>query len=159
MEITIRRAVEADYDELCKLWDEVDRLHRQRLPDIFRKPDGPVREWDYFIELLADENTAIFLAEQSGELVGFIHVLVAQTREHPLLVPRRFAVVDNLVVAERARRQGVGSLLIEEAEGWARKHNLSSIELTVYEFNQGAIALYEMTGYETLFRRMTKTLE
>jgi GNAT superfamily N-acetyltransferase len=159
MEIIIRRAVESDYDEVCRLLDQVDRLHRQHLPAIYRRPDGPVREWDYFAGLLADENVGIFLAELAGELVGFIHVLSAQAREIPILVPRRFAVIDNLVVTEPARRQGIGSLLIEEAENWAREHSLTTIELTVYEFNQGAIALYEKTGYETLSRRMTKSLD
>jgi ribosomal protein S18 acetylase RimI-like enzyme len=139
--------------------DEVDQLHRQRLPYIYRQPVGPVREWDYFAGLLADENVGIFLAELAGEPVGFIHVMTAQTRELPLLVPRRFAVIDNLVVTEHARRLGIGSLLMEQAELWAQEHGLTTIELTVYEFNQGAIALYERTGYETLFRRMSKMLE
>jgi ribosomal protein S18 acetylase RimI-like enzyme len=159
MEIIIRRAVEADYEQLCLLWDEVDRLHRQRLPAIFRRPDGPVREWAYFAGLLTDENVGLFLAQAEGELLGFIHVVVAQAREIPLFVPRRFAVIDDLVVSEPARRQGIGSLLIEQAEDWARERALTTIELTVYEFNQGAIALYEKTGYETLSRRMTKSLE
>jgi diamine N-acetyltransferase len=158
MEIMIRRAVEADYDELCRLWEEVDRLHRQHLPVIYRRPEGPVREWDYFIGLLADENVGIFLAELAGELVGFIHVMTAQAREIPLLVPRHFAVIDNLVVTEHARRQGIGSLLMEQAEGWARERGLTTIELSVYEFNQGAIGLYEKTGYTTLLRRMIKSL-
>ncbi len=166
MELTIRNAVQADYrnavqadyEPLCRLWDEVDRLHRQHLPHVYRRPDGPVREWAYFAGLLRDENYALFLAEAAGALVGFVHVLTAQSREIPLLVPRRFAVVDNLVVTESARRQGVASMLVEQAEGWAREQDLSEIELTVYEFNRGAIALYEKTGYETLFRRMRKSL-
>jgi GNAT superfamily N-acetyltransferase len=159
MEIIIRRAIEADYQQLCRLWDEVDRLHRQRLPYIFRRPEVPVREWNYFAGLLADEDVGIFLAELAGELVGFIHVLVAQARELSIFVPRRFAIVDNLVVTESSRRLGIGSLLMEEAEGWAREHGLTTIELTVYEFNQGAIALYEKTGYEKLSRRMIKSLD
>lgn len=159
MEIIIRRALEADYDPVCRLLDEIDRLHRQRLPYIFRRPVGPVREWDYFAGLLADEDVGIFLAELAGELVGFIHVLVAQAREFPIFVPRRFAIVDNLVVTESFRHLGIGSLLMEEAENWAREHGLTAIELTVYEFNQGAIALYEKMGYETLSRKMSKSLD
>jgi len=159
MEIIIRSAVEADYGKVCRLLEEVDRLHLQRLPAIYRRSDGPVREWEYFAGLLEDENVGLFLAELAGELVGLIHVLVAQARELPLLVPRHFAVIDNLVVTEHARRQGIGSLLIEQAECWARERGLTTIELTVYEFNQGAIALYEKAGYETLLRRMSKKLE
>ena len=159
MEILIRKAVESDYDALCLLWDEVDLPHRQRLPDIFRPPVGPVRERDYFLGLLADENVAIFLAEQASKPVGFLHALEAHSWDIPILVPRRYAIIDNLVVTERARRQGIGRLLMEEAEDWARKRGLKTVELTVYEFNLGAIALYEGMGYENLHRRMSKKLE
>jgi len=159
MEIIIRNARETDYAALCRLWDEVDLLHRQRLPAIFRPPDGPVRERDYYLGLLADENVAIFLAEQAGEPVGFVHVLEARSWDLPILVPRRFAIIDNLVVTGRSRRQGIGRLLMEEAEDWARQRGLTTVELTVYEFNRGAFALYEQMGYETLHRRMSKKLE
>ncbi len=158
MKIIIRKAVEADYEPLCRLWDEVDLLHRQRLPAFFRRPEGAVREWEYFTGLLADEEVGIFVAEIAGELLGFVHALAVQTREIPVLVPRRYAAIDNLVVTEHARRQGIGRFLMKAAEDWARERGLATVELTVYEFNQGAIKLYEKLGYETLFRRMSKSL-
>jgi hypothetical protein len=66
MEIGIRKAAVDDYHFLCELFDEVDGLHRDNLPHIFQKPDGAVREQDYFLELLADEDTALFVAEAGG---------------------------------------------------------------------------------------------
>jgi len=41
--MNIRPATIDDDEQLCGLFDEVDRLHREALPNVFRKPDGPTR--------------------------------------------------------------------------------------------------------------------
>ena len=43
MELHIREATTTDYEALCMLFDEGDALHREHLPHVFRKPEGPVR--------------------------------------------------------------------------------------------------------------------
>ena len=62
-EIIIRQATAEDYDALCAIIDEVDTLHRDRMPHIFQKPPGPVRDREYILGLLADENVGLFVAE------------------------------------------------------------------------------------------------
>ena len=47
MDLTIRKAVPDDYDALCEIVDEVDRLHREHLPHIYCKPEGPVLEREF----------------------------------------------------------------------------------------------------------------
>jgi ribosomal protein S18 acetylase RimI-like enzyme len=42
---------------------------------------------------------------------------------------------------------------------WARAQGAVEVELTVYEFNEPAIAFYTSLGYETSSRRMSKRLE
>jgi hypothetical protein len=76
MEVSIRKATAEDYPALCKLFDEVDALHRGNLPHIFQKPNGPVREHDYYLGLIADESVGLFVAQVGGELVGFVHSVI-----------------------------------------------------------------------------------
>ena len=47
------------------------------------------------------------------------------------------------------RRKGIGSLLIEELESWAKANELFKIELQVWSNNIPAIRLYEKLGYGT----------
>ena len=54
MEVIIREATADDYEVLCELFDEVDALHRDHLPHIFRKPTGLVREQAYYQGLIMD---------------------------------------------------------------------------------------------------------
>jgi ribosomal protein S18 acetylase RimI-like enzyme len=159
MDLTIRPANAQDYDDLCEIIAEVDEMHRQRCPQIFQRPPGPARERAYIEGLLADEDHGLFVAEVDGRVAGFLHVMAHDTPPIPILVPRRLVVVDNLVVRRDLRRAGIGRALMERAEQWAGQQGAAEIDLTVFEFNAGAIAFYRSLGYETRTRRMSKGLD
>jgi ribosomal protein S18 acetylase RimI-like enzyme len=159
MEVTIRRATAQDYEALCEIIEEVDALHREALPHIFRESGGPVRERVYILGLLADEDHGLFVAEVEGQVVGFLHVTVRDAPSISILVPRRVAVVDNIAVQEEYRRAGLGRALMGRAERWARAKGSAEMELNVYEFNEAAIAFYESLGYEAFSRRMGRRLD
>ena len=62
--------------------------------------------------------------------------------------------LENIVVAETARRRGVGTRLLGELVACARGERSSSIFLEVRESNQPARALYRKTGFrETGLRK------
>lgn len=158
MRPAIRRATAADYDTLCLLFEQVDALHRQHLPRVFRQPDGPARDREYVLSLIAAEDVGLFVAVVEGRPVGLICVVLRESPAVPILVPRRYAVVDTVVVEERSRRAGIGRALMEHAAGWSAARGAESIELNVWEFNREAIAFYERLGYRTASRRMSKRL-
>jgi ribosomal protein S18 acetylase RimI-like enzyme len=158
MELTIRRATLADYEPVCQVLAEVDALHQQALPGIFQTPPGPARDPEYIASVLADENSALFVAVVAGHLAGVAQVMLRDASPIPVLVPRRFAIVDSLAVRAAFRRRGVGQKLMAAVEEWAADRGISDIELNVFEFNRAAIAFYERLGYTTRSRRMARTL-
>lgn len=158
MKVSIRKATAEDYNTLCELFDEVDALHRDNLPQIFQKPDGPAREHDYYWGLIADENVGLFVAEEGGKPVGFVHAVIRDARAIPVFVPRREAIVDNIGVKPAFQNHGIGRMLMDTVHEWAIAKGATSIELNVYEFNKTAIAFYQSLGYETRSRKMSKAL-
>ena len=52
------------------------------------------------------------------------------------------------MVALDARRQGVGTALLQAAAAWARETGICKLELHVFPWNEAAIALYETFGFE-----------
>jgi len=158
MDISIREATERDFEALCLIIEEVDRMHREVLPRRFKPPAGPVREPSYILQAIRAPEVGLFVAQNAGQLVGFVHVIVRETPDVAILVPRRYAVVDSLAVKEGMRRKGVGHALMRKAEAWAAGKGASSVELTVYAFNQAAEQFYEQLGYQVLTHRMTKRL-
>lgn len=159
MGISVRKATADDYNTLCELFDELDALHRDNLPNLFQKPSGPVREQAYYLELIADENVGLFVAEAGEKLVGFVNAIVKDTPAIPVFVPRCYAVVDGIVVKSGFQNQGIGSMLMDKVQEWAIAKGATSIELNVYEFNQTAIFFYERLGYRTLSRKLSKELK
>jgi len=157
--MVIRKATLDDYDELCALIAEVDELHRSNLPQRFREPEGPTREWDYFRSLIADEKVGCFVAEGEGELVGFVHVVVRDSRDIPILVPRRYAFIDSIAVREELRGTGIGRALMERAHEWAGSMGATEMELNVFEFNEEAIKFYRRLGYRAVCREMSRPLQ
>ncbi len=158
MEISVRKAGAEDYSTVLGLFDQIDALHRERLPQIFQQPGGPPRDQEYFAGLLADANVLFLVAEADGELVGFAHAILKAPPALPVFVPRRYAVVDSIVVSASFQGGGIGRSLMDKAQAWAVAGGATSIELNVYEFNAGAIAFYETLGYRTLSRKMRKEL-
>ncbi|MBI5033964.1 MAG: GNAT family N-acetyltransferase [Chloroflexi bacterium] len=65
----------------------------------------------------------------------------------------------NLFVADEFRGQGIGALLMAQAETWARQHKLERIGLSVATHNKTAIGLYENLEYKTETLRMFKNIE
>ena len=127
MDISVRKATTNDYSSLCELFDEVDALHRDNLPHIFQKPSGAAREQDYYSGLLADENVALLVAEAGEELVGFVHVIVRDAPTFPVFVPRRYAIVDSIVVKSGFKSHGIGRILMDKMQEWAIAKGATSI--------------------------------
>ncbi len=159
MEAIIREATPDDYDALCELLDEVDALHRDNLPHLFQRPTGPVREQAYYLSLIADENVGLFVAEVNKRDVGFVHVVLRDAPAIPILVARRYAIVDGIGVKSDFRRGGIGRRLMHKAQEWATAKGASAIELNVHEFNQGAISFYQRLGFDIASRKLSKVLD
>ena len=159
MDLNVRPATVDDYNTVCALFDEVDRLHREHLPHIFRQPEEAAREKDYYLGLIADENVALLVADVDGSPVGFGHAILRDAPGMPIFVPRRYAAIDSLVVKSGFRNRGIGRALVDRVQEWALAKGAGSIELNVYEFNETAISFYEGLGYRTLSRKMSKELK
>ncbi len=158
MKFHIRRATQKDYKEISEVFEEVDSLHRKTLPHIFREPDRPARTEEFLSSIISDENAALFVAETNDQIIGLVHVLIRQTPPIPIMVPRRYAVLEDLAVKNGYRRLGVGTSLLERGHQWALSRELSQIESNVWEFNKEAIAFYERQGYSTSRRWISRPL-
>jgi GNAT superfamily N-acetyltransferase len=159
VEVVIREATADDYAVLCELFDEVDALHRDHLPQIFQKPAGPVWEQESYRGWLTDEDVGLFVAEVNKRAVGFVHAFMRDTPAIPILVPRRYAIVEGIGVKSDFRGGGIGRMLMHRIHEWARVKGAIAIELNVHEFNRGAISFYRKLGYDTVSEKMSKLLD
>jgi ribosomal protein S18 acetylase RimI-like enzyme len=156
----IRRATHADLPRIVELFAQVDELHRQALPWLFRKLDEP-RTREMLERFIVGSDCATFVASASdGEpVVGVLVVMVREVVKAPIVRPARVADIENLLVDSAARRQGIGKSLVRAALAWSREVHAERTELGVYDFNEGARQFWESMGFETVFRRMARLSE
>jgi GNAT superfamily N-acetyltransferase len=95
-------------------------------------------------EVLRQKSGKCLVAETSADgVIGWIHVSVT-----PLLEVERRAEINGLVVDEKARSRGAGLLLLEKAEGWARRMKCTGINVRSNVIRERAHEFYERHEYE-----------
>jgi GNAT superfamily N-acetyltransferase len=96
------------------------------------------------VERYASIGSMVLVAEASGEVVGFISVLIVPRFE----VDELFARISALVVDAGVRERGVGRLLMEAAERAAKDEGVSFLEVTAGHHRPDARRLFESMGYD-----------
>ncbi|MEE9343618.1 MAG: GNAT family N-acetyltransferase [Gammaproteobacteria bacterium] len=69
-----------------------------------------------------------------------------------------YVFMSDLYVEETSRNQGVGSVLMQASEAWAKGKGCSKMALKVMAENDGAVRFYERNQYQSRFVVMDKTL-
>ncbi|MCI0345158.1 MAG: GNAT family N-acetyltransferase [Chloroflexi bacterium] len=89
-------------------------------------------------------DSAVTVAEQAGEAIGFIALQAVPRFEHD----DRFVRVLAVIVDAGARERGVGHRLMAEAETFGRERGAAFVEITAGHHRPEARQLYESLGYD-----------
>jgi GNAT superfamily N-acetyltransferase len=106
------------------------------------------------LDLRDDRNQTLLVAELEGQLAG----LVCCDLSYYLPLGAFTCRITALSVAEAAQRQGIGRLLLREAESLARAAGAVRIELTSAAHREEAHAFYRACGYGEGAVRFVKRL-
>jgi len=158
MPFAIRRASMEDYESIAAIIEEADAIHYAAEPDYFRPSSQTRRTRAYLEQMLSSVDSAVFVAVENKRVVGVLLLVIRSTPEASILQHRQYVVIDTIAVQESWRSMGIGHALLDMAETWTREKDLHHLELSVWEFNQRALALYEKTGYRTIRRYMSKVI-
>jgi len=163
-DVSVRLAAIEDIESLCSLYAEFREFHVRALPERLADASGSgVDEKPWLSarlrEIVLAGDSAIFVAEAAGRAIGLAEVYLRRDEPDRGIVPRRFAHLQSMVVREEQRRAGVGTLLLQAAEEWARAGGASEMRLDVWEFPGGPLGFYERSGYRTLRHTLVRELE
>jgi len=157
MTVTIRRAQQSDLDQLLALWQELAELHADLVPEFALVPGGAQSVRAHLAELLRDENERMFVAEESGALIGFINGAV---RENPPVFAERYiGCIADAIVTARSRQRGVGEQLVNAINAWFRERGVRIIHLTAATGNPISQAFWRKMGFVEYMTRMRSELE
>jgi GNAT superfamily N-acetyltransferase len=130
--IRVRRAISSDISQLAQLAGQLG----------YPSSEDQIRERLAGIEAAPEH--ALFVAESAnGKLAGFLNVFVMRTIDSDARTE-----IAALVVDDAHRSLGVGKVLIEQAEAWARENGCGTIGLRSNVIRERAHRFYERLGYE-----------
>ena len=152
----IRRADHRDLERLVALWIDLTEHHAD-LDPLYALRDGAEGEVRRLLETqLRDPDTAVFVRETSGQLVGFCSVRI--DRAPPIHREVARAEITDVAVRRERRRRGIGRALVEAALAWVRERGVPRVEVRVVAGNAEGQRFWRALGFgpfvDVLHRRL-----
>ncbi len=142
----IRRAEEKDIPGIMGLLVQVDMVHHQGRPDLFK---GPATKYspEELKEILKDENAPVFVyADEADRVLAHCFCLFRQEKNSGVLTDIKTLYIDDLCVDEACRGRHIGQALYAFVRDFARSAGCYNITLNVWALNTAALRFYEKCG-------------
>lgn len=147
MDIIIRTGKIEDLEQIQKL-NQLLFIKEQKEYDQFYNIDWPLSEEgeEYFRKQLTTEDRKIFVAEIDDKIVGYLGALSKIDNEY--INNLKIAEIDNFMVLEEYRSQGIGVKLSVAFEEWAKSIRVKRLIVLASSPNVRGIDFYEKQGFE-----------
>ena len=141
----VRRVKEQDIPRILELLAQVNKLHHDGRPDLFRL--GTKYGKEDLISMLSDEDMPIFVCtDEDGYLLGYGFCQILSHDGERLLTDFKNLYIDDICVDEAYRGKHVGSQIYAHIRQYAKSIGCHNITLNVWNVNPIARKFYESLG-------------
>ena len=154
----VRRARKEDIARILELLIQVDMVHHNGRPDLFK---GPATKYgaDELEEIIKNDGTPVFVCvNEEGTIMGHAFCMHKQITDDRVLTDVRTLYIDDICVDEAFRGHGVGRALYDHVIEYARSLDFYNVTLNVWSCNPGAVKFYETMGLKPQKIGMEKLL-
>lgn len=142
----IREARIEDKKELIELLMQAQELHCKNRPDIFKKVTKQDVESEVIQVLESEDRKMIIAVNDKEKVCGLVIFRIKEVENHINLKNAKILYVGKIVVDKKCQRQGVGTLLMQEINKFAKELKCNRMELSCWSFNKEAIEFYKSQG-------------
>lgn len=145
MSYLVRRAVGKDIPSLMELLKQVNKVHYDGRPDLFKLETkySP----DELSKIIADNDTPVFVCEgEGGKVLGHGFCVMQRPENTRLLTDILTLYIDDICVDESARGMHVGEAIYEHIIEYACSKGCYNVTLNVWSCNPDAMKFYEKMG-------------
>lgn len=141
----IRKAIRKDIPRIGELLSQVDLVHYNGRPDIFKV--GRKYSNSQIEKMLDDEDRPILVyADEQDAVLGYCFCVFQQRVNDSILTDIKTLYIDDLCVDEKQRGKHIGKELYLAAEKIAKENGCYNLTLNVWSCNPTAIKFYESIG-------------
>lgn len=156
--IVVRYAKREELEAVNKIREQVNELHVNGRPDIFRE-DGWQFIEPFLYKRFDEENSGVIVAAIGEKIAGFAVVQSIVKSESPFNKALKYLHIEELGVDENYRHKGIATAIINFAKEEAKEKGFNRLVLDMWEFNEGALAFYENVGFKTFRRYMESYID
>ena len=140
----IRKANKNDIGRIIELLHQVDMVHHEIRPDLFKPYTTKYNEQE--LEALLDNDSKPIFVYDDGEVLGHAFCQITDVKSHKLLQDAKTLYIDDICVDEKARGKHVGKALYEFVRDYAKSIGCYNMTLNVWEGNDPALSFYKNMG-------------
>jgi len=141
----IRKAKDTDIEKIMDLLAQVDLVHHNGRPDIFKI--GTKYNEAELMEIIKDENRPILVStNENDEVQGYCFCIFQQHINNSVLTDIKTLYIDDLCVDESLRGKHIGKELYNAALEFAKNNGCYNLTLNVWSCNESALKFYESLG-------------
>ncbi len=145
MSDTVRFAMENDIPAIMELLKQVNRVHQEGRPDLFKLATKYTEK--ELSDILKNDKTPVFVYEDAdGKILGHGFCVLQRPENTNLLHDLLTLYIDDICVDEAARGRNVGRKIYEHIVSYARRCGCYNVTLNVWSCNPGAMKFYESLG-------------
>lgn len=154
---TVRRAEGRDIPAILRLLVQVDMVHHNGRPDLFK---GPTTKYTgaELEQIVQNDDLPVFVCVDEDDRVLGHGFCIMERYGGQLMTERKTLYIDDICVDEAVRGQGVGQALYARIVEYARETGCYNITLNVWTCNPGAMRFYEKMGLAPYRVSMEKIL-
>ena len=143
MKVRIRTAKKVDYESVIKIMSQVQDMHVEWCPDVYKPNDNLIPE-DVFEKII--ENGTFYVAEANDMVVGVLEIVFRHI-ESPSHVTRDIIFIDTMAIDKNFRGMGIGHQMFDFLKVIKQEKGLDGIELQVNAKNRAAYEMYQKCGF------------
>ncbi len=156
--MNIRRGEGKDIARISELLFQVNSIHRNGRPDLFKS--GVKYNSTQLKEILADNSTPVFVAvDDNDEVMGYAFCIIQSHEADSNLTDVKTLYIDDLCVDEALRGQHIGTALLNYVFSYAKETGCYNVTLNVWSFNNDAYNFYTHSGMSPLKTYMEKIVK
>ena len=154
----LRPATKDDHDVLFELFSEIQTMHYETRPDIFKPAKRDKYFNDYFDRVLESENHHLIIGMDDDKPFGYIYYVINHLPQNIYRPKKQIIYINHILVKKSYQGKGFGQALINHVRDIAQKEKIKEIGLDVWVFNERAIRFFKKQGFSAHNQIMWQTI-
>lgn len=147
MNIILQEALEKDYNEINRIFLYVHKHHIKNRPDLFKASENFFSKEEYN-KIISNPKKKIIKVLWDENIVGACMFEIISIQESTLMYERKVLSIDIIGINPIFQKKGIGTFIINYLKEYKTNHNISTIQLTTWDFNISALEFYEKNNFK-----------